>query len=373
MTIKRLLKDLDRHVRTTKPTAQIATAISELVYNPDLSYSDAFSLSIAFDCREQMLNYSGSMDYHSLMHNAQKPMLTSNSVVELAFFANKLLLMEWTKDLVPIQTTFGSSTTLHDESEIKRLYNLICFKVDNHEEFIIKPSNGSESIGTLKVYLHKGKIKAGFLCKDDGLSKKFDCDMVISNYEIFKAWVTESVLGMTCGDIDTHLQHIKPGLIIQELFPHDANARGPTEMKFMTAWGELLFVGCRNSKGVCLGSNGEYLEGDSDVARVLFDKFFQPLKEVALSLARSSTFPNLRCDFFVDIESGRWVLNETETLADCRSYSEYLLKNTGKFYFEGWLKSEFIPYNLPLSVTVLRERLNNELNKNIQSKNGNCT
>ena len=70
---------------------------------------------------------------------------------------------------------------------------------------------------------------------------------------------------MTCGDIDTHLQHIKPGLIIQELFSHDANARGPTEMKFMTAWGELLFVGSRNSKGVCLGSNGEYLEGDSDV------------------------------------------------------------------------------------------------------------
>ena len=70
---------------------------------------------------------------------------------------------------------------------------------------------------------------------------------------------------MTCGDIDTHLQHIKPGLIIQELFRHDANAKGPTEMKFMTAWGELLFVGSRNSKGVCLGSNGEYLEGDSDV------------------------------------------------------------------------------------------------------------
>lgn len=343
------------------------TIHADPVYNPDLSYSDAFSLSKVFDCREQMLSYSGSMDYHSLMHNVQKPMLASNGVEELAFFANKLVLMEWTKGLVPIQTIFGSSTTLYDELEIKRLFNLIRLKVEKLEEFIIKPANGSESIGTLKVYLHQGEIATRFLCLDEESRKSYASDRVISDYEVFKAWITSSVLGVACGDIDTHLRHIDPGLIIQELFPHDRNERGPTEMKFMTAWGELLFVGCRNSKGVCLGSNGEYLEGDNKVARVLFDKFFQPLKEAALSLARSSTFPNLRCDFFVDMESGRWVLNETETLADCRSYSEYLLKNTGKFYYNGWLKKAYVSFDSPLSVSGLRERLNNELNKRSSS------
>ena len=333
------------------------------VYNPDLSYSDIFSISTAFDCGEQMLNYSGTTDYHRLMHNVQKPVLASNRVEELAYFANKLQLMEWTTGLVPVQTIFASSTALDDESEILRLYNLISLKAGKLEEFIIKPVNGSESIGTLKAYLHEGKIKTGFLCKDDAFSKKIDSNTVISDYEVFKAWIIESVLGVTCGDIDTHLRHIEPGLIIQELFPHDINERGPTEMKFMTAWGELLFVGCRNSKGVCLGSNGEYLEGDKKVASVLFDKFFQPLKNATLSLARASTFPNLRCDFFVDIESGRWVLNETETLADCRSYSEYLLKNTGEFYLNGWLNKAYIPFNSPLSVSILRERLKSELKK----------
>tara|TARA_B110000967_G_scaffold166795_1_gene175009 strand:- start:449 stop:1546 length:1098 start_codon:yes stop_codon:yes gene_type:complete len=338
------------------------------VYNPDLSYYPSFCLSTSFECREQMRRYSGSTDYHSLMHNVQKPVLSANRVEELSFFANKLKLMEWTTGLVPVQTIYASSTTLHDESEIKRLYKLINLKAGNLEEFIIKPVNGSESIGTLKVYLHQGEIKTRFLCLDEESYKRHTSDSVISDYEVFKSWITESVLGVTCGDIDTHLSHIEPGLIIQELFPHDRDERGPTEMKFMTAWGELLFIGCRNSKDVCLGSSGEYLEGDSKVASILLDKFFQPLKDTSLSLARSSTFPNLRCDFFVDIESGRWVLNETETLADCNSYSEYLLKNTGEFYFNGWINKSYIPFDSPLSVSILRDRLNSELIKNTRKK-----
>ena len=216
--------------------------------------------------------------------------------------------------------------------------------------------------------MHQGEIKTRFLCLDEESYKRHTSDSVISDYEVFKSWITESVLGVTCGDIDTHLSHIEPGLIIQELFPHDRDERGPTEMKFMTAWGELLFIGCRNSKGVCLGSNGEYLEGDSKVASILLDKFFQPLKDTSLSLARSSTFPNLRCDFFVDIESGRWVLNETETLDDCNKYSEYLLKNTGEFYFNGWINKSYIPFDSPLSVSILRDRLNSELIKNTRKK-----
>jgi len=296
------------------------------------------------------------------MHNVQKPMLASNRVEELAFFANKLLLREWTEGLVPIQTVFGSSTMLHNESEIQRLFSLVSLKAGKREEFIIKPANGSESIGALKVYRHQGKIKTRFLCKDEGYCENTDSERVISDYETFKAWIAEFILGVTCGDIGTHLRHIEPGLIIQELFPHDRNERGPTEMKYITAWGELLLVGCRNGKGVCLGSDGESLEGDSKVARRLFDRFFRPLKETALSLARASTFPNLRCDFFVDIESGRWVLNEIETLADCRSYSAYLLKKTGEFYSKGWLNKAYLPFDSPLSVPVLRERLKSELN-----------
>ncbi|MFT4580245.1 MAG: hypothetical protein ACI9XC_000787 [Gammaproteobacteria bacterium] len=139
-------------------------------------------------------------------------------------------------------------------------------------------------------------------------------------------------MGVTSGHIDTHLLHIEPGLIIQELFPHNKEQRGTTEMKFMTAWGELLFVGCRNSHGVCLGSNGEHLEGSQETATMLHDKFFHNLKKISLSLAKASTFPNLRFDFFVDIEGGGWVLNEIETLSDCGSYSDYLLTKVTERY-----------------------------------------
>jgi hypothetical protein len=53
-------------------------------------------------------------------------------------------------------------------------------------------------------------------------------------------------------------------------------------------------------------------------------------------IGKSFNFPNLRFDFFVDIEGGGWVLNEIETLTGCRSYSDYLLENTGEFYLKGW-------------------------------------
>ena len=98
------------------------------VYNPDLSYYPSFCLSTSFECREQMRRYSGSTDYHSLMHNVQKSVLSANRVEELSFFANKLKLMEWTTGLVPVQTIYASSTTLHDESEIKRLYKLLVLR-----------------------------------------------------------------------------------------------------------------------------------------------------------------------------------------------------------------------------------------------------
>jgi len=331
-------------------------------YNPDLAYSEDFELSSVFDCREQMNGYSGATDYHSLMHNVQKPMLASNKVEELSFFANKLLLREWIDGLVPVQKIFGSSSLLNDESEIQRLFKIVICKVKKHEEFIIKPTNGSESIGMLKVYQRYGKLQSQFLCKDKEYCENINGDRVITDYKTFKAWIEKFILGVTCGNIDTHLRHIKSGLIIQEMFPHDKNEIGPTEMKYMTAWGELLFVGCRNGKDVCLGSDGDFLEGDHEFARFLFDKFFQPLKKNALSLAKASTFPNLRCDFFVDIKSGRWVLNEIETLADCRSYSDNLLKNTGEFYSKGWHYKKYRSFDSSLSVSVLRDRLRNELN-----------
>lgn len=178
---------------------------------------------------------------------------------------------------------------------------------------------------------------------------------------MFRHWVSEDIMGITSGTIDTHLRHIEAGLIIQELFPHDKEQRGPTEMKYITAWGELLFVGCRNRNGVCLGSNGEHLEGSNETAKILHDTFFHELKKTSLSLARASTFPNLRFDFFVDIKSGKWVLNEIETLADCRSYSAYLLEHTGEFYLNGWNNKNYQPFTPQLSTTLLRERLEHEL------------
>jgi hypothetical protein len=333
------------------------------IYNPALNYSENFCLSSIFDCSREMEKYSGDSDYHSLMHNVQKPVLTVNKVEALSLFANKLLLREWTNGLIPIQKTFGFSSLLNDELEIKRLFEIVSCKVKNREEFIIKPTNGSESIGTLKVFQYESDYKAIFLSVNDYESKYNDALKVVSDYETFKHWISDDIMGVTSGNIDTHLLHIQPGLIIQELFPHNKEQRGPTEMKFMTAWGELLFVGCRNSHGVCLGSNGEHLEGSQETAILLQDKFFHKLKKTSLSLAKASTFPNLRFDFFVDIESGEWVLNEIETLADCRSYSYYLLEHTGKFYLNGWGNKAYQTFTTPLTTTLLRERLQRELEK----------
>jgi hypothetical protein len=333
------------------------------IYNPALAYAEDFCISSVFDCKREMEKYSGNFDYHSLMHNVQKPVLTANKVEALSLFANKLLLREWTSGLVPVQKTFGFSSLLNDESEVKRLFKIIIRKVENHEEFIIKPTNGSESIGTLKVFQCENEYKAILLSAQNSESKYIDALKVVSDYETFKHWVSDDIMGVTSGNIDTHLRHIEPGLIIQELFPHHEDQRGPTEMKYITAWGELLFVGCRNSHGVFLGSNGEYLEGSKETAMMLQDKFFHKLKKVSLSLAKASTFPNLRFDFFVDIKSGEWVLNEIETLADCRSYSTYLLEHTGKFYLNGWNNKAYHAFTSPLTTTLLRDRLKYELEK----------
>ena len=78
------------------------------IYNPTLVYAEGFNLSKVFDCRHEMSRYQGDADYHSLMHNVQKLKLTANKVEALSFFANKLLLREWTDGLVPIQKVFGS-------------------------------------------------------------------------------------------------------------------------------------------------------------------------------------------------------------------------------------------------------------------------
>ena len=330
-------------------------------YSPDLVYARGFSISSVFDCNTEMNDYLGDANYHSLMHNVQKPKLTINKVKELSFFANKLLLREWITGLVLIQKDFGFSSTLKDESEIQRLFKIVISKVENLEEFIIKPVNGSESIGTLKVYRCEGKLKTQFLGKEN--IENMDSDKVITDYKTFKHWISKNFLGVTSGTIDTHLRHIEPGLIIQELFPHDKKQRGPTEMKYFTAWGELLFMGCRNGKGVHLGTGGEYLEGDLETAHVLQDNFFLKLKKTALSLARASTFPNLRMDFFVDIKSGKWVLNEIETLADCRSHPDYILENTGEFFLKGWINKKYITFDYPLTIPLLRDRLKNELMK----------
>ena len=333
------------------------------IYKPALNYSENFCLSSIFDCSREMEEYSGDFDYHSLMHNVQKPALIANKVGALSLFANKLLLREWINGLVPIQKTFGFSSLLNDELEVKRLFEIVSRKLKNLEEFIIKPTNGSESIGTLKVFQYGNEYKAMFLSAKNPESKYSDALKVVSDYETFKNWVSDDIMGVTSGNIDTHLLHIEPGLIIQELFPHHKEQRGPTEMKYMTAWGELLFVGSRNSQGVCLGSNGEHLEGSQETAIMLKDKFFNKLKKIALSLAKASSFPNLRFDFFVDIESGKWVLNEIETLADCRSYSGYLLENTGEFYLKGWRNKTYHTFTSPLTTTLLRERLKYELEK----------
>ena len=344
-------------------TYSIEKSTSNLSYEPMLHIVKDFKVSSVFDCSDAMKHYAGEDDYHSLMHNVQKPFLTTNKVGALSFFANKLLLQEWLEGLVPIQKTFSFSKALNKEIEIKRLFQIVSSKIKNLEEFIIKPINGSESIGTLKVYLYQGELRAKFLG-----SQKDDCaylkpDEVISDFETFKKWVTNSFMGTTSGNIDTHLRHIKPGLMIQALFPHDSVELGPIEMKFNTAWGELLYVGCRNTNEICLGSQGERLEGNKEIAKALEDIFFQKLKRVALSIARASTFPNLRVDFFVDLKSGEWVLNEVETLADCRSYPSYILGNTGKFFLKGWLEQSFSVFESELTVAILRERLSSELSK----------
>jgi hypothetical protein len=313
----------------------------EGAYNPDLVYSKDFVLSSVFDCAKHMGNYSGKTDYHSLMHNVQKPLLTYNQVEELSFFANKSLLREWTIGLIPIQKVYGLSSNLKKVSEIRRLFKIISDRIDYLDDFIIKPTNGSESIGTLKVIFERDGLKAQFLSKRKEIAETFDPNDIVTNYGKFEAWVTEEILNVTSGNIDTHLRHINSGIVIQDLFPHDKNQRGPIEMKFFTAWGELLFVGCRNGEGICFGNNGELLEGKGESAQILYDTFFHDLKKVALALSRSSTFPNLRCDFFVDTQSEKWVLNEVETLADCRTYPQYLLKNTGEFYLKGWLDKKF--------------------------------
>ena len=66
------------------------------IYNPALNYTENFCLSSIFDCSREMEKYSGDFDYHSLMHNVQKPVLTANKVEALSLFANKLLLRELT-------------------------------------------------------------------------------------------------------------------------------------------------------------------------------------------------------------------------------------------------------------------------------------
>ncbi|MFT4580244.1 MAG: hypothetical protein ACI9XC_000786 [Gammaproteobacteria bacterium] len=133
------------------------------IYNPALNYSENFCLSSIFDCSREMEKYSGEFDYHSLMHNVQKLVLTANKVGALSLFANKLLLREWTNGLISIQKIFGFSSLLNDELEVKRLFEIVSRKVKNREEFIIKPTNGSESIGTLKAFQYKDEYKAMFL------------------------------------------------------------------------------------------------------------------------------------------------------------------------------------------------------------------
>jgi hypothetical protein len=134
-------------------------------------------------------------------------------------------------------------------------------------------------------------------------------------------------------------------------------------LEILTAWEELLFVGCRNSHGVCLGSHKEYLESSKEMAMMLQDKFFHKLKKVSLALPKASTFPNLRLEFFIDNKSGEWVLNEIETLADCRSYSTYLLEHKGKFYLNGWRNKTYHAFTSPLTTTLLRDCLKHELEK----------
>ncbi len=341
-----------------------------VAYEPNFTIEKGFNLSTVFDCNDEMRHYLGETDYHSLMHNVQKPNLASRKVEALSYFANKLLLQEWVDGLVPMQKTFGFTQSLKDELEIKRIYNIISLRVENLEELIIKPTNGSESIGTLKVFLYQGELKTKFLGTQRGQAIKFNSDEVIANYETFKRWINGCILGVTSGDIDTHLRHIQPGLIVQDLFPHNKAQRGPIEMKFNTAWGKLLYVGCRNAKEVCLGTKGECLKGDQKIASDLRKMFFKPLKMIALALARASTFPNLRLDFFVDIRTGRWVFNEIETLADCRSYPSSILENIGKFYLKGWLEKSYILFKPGLSVSILRERLANELKKPVNTVSG---
>ena len=331
------------------------------VYNPDLAYSSKFKLSLVFDCGKQMKIHSGSTDYHSLMHDVQKPILVSSQVEEISFFADKSKLSQWTKDIIPTQKVFGCSSSLRKPSEIKRLFEIISERIDYLDDFIIKPSNGSESIGVLKVILGPKGLEAQFLGEKKENSKSYNPLSIITDFKKFKAWINEEILNVTSGNIDTHLRHIEPGIIIQDLFPHEKKELGPVEMKFFTAWGEILFVGCRNGEDICFGHNGEFLEGERANAKILYDSFFNELKDVALALARASTFPNLRCDFFVDPESGNWVLNEVETLADCRTYPNYLLKNTGEFYLKGWLDKKYQITNSPLTTPLLRERFMTEM------------
>ena len=359
------MKDIEikPRVKLAPNTYSIEKGTANLSYEPILRVAEDFKVSSVFNCSDAMKQYSGYDDYHSLMHSVQKPFLTTNKVEALSFFANKLLLQEWLEGLVPLQKTFSFSTTLNEEVEIKRLFQVVTSKIKALEEFIIKPINGSESIGTLKVYLYQGKLQSKFLRSQKASSINFKSNEVISDFETFKHWVTNNIIGVTSGNIDTHLRHIKPGLMIQALFPHDSTELGPIEMKFNTAWGDLLYVGCRNTDEISLGSQGEHLEGNKEIANKLQDIFFEKLKKIALSIARASTFPNLRIDFFVDLKSGEWVLNEIETLADCRSYPNYVLENTGKFFLRGWLSNAFSVFESELTVAILRERLYNELVK----------
>jgi hypothetical protein len=309
----------------------------------------------------EMVAYTGKDDYQSLMHKVNKPFLTHKNLKEVSFFGNKLMMRKWIKGLIPLEEMLGSSSRLLEESEIKRLFQIVVNAVKNQQEFIIKPANGSESIETLKVYFDNGKLKSKFLNPKNGDKGMGDSKKVISDYNTFCEWIELRILTNTVGKIDTHLSDIEPGLIIQTLFSHPKEVRGPIEMKFFTAWGELLFVGLRNGGGVCLGKEGEYLKGDRDTFDALHRMFFHELKKNTLALARASTVPNLRCDFFVDIRSGSWVLNEMALLPDVSSYPGYILEDTGKFFHKGWVDKVYKHTPSSLTITQLRKRLTTEI------------
>ena len=66
--------------KITQDSNMIGKLSTNGTYEPILMMAKNFNVSSVFDCSDEMKCYIGDVDYHSLMHNVQKTVLTSHKV-----------------------------------------------------------------------------------------------------------------------------------------------------------------------------------------------------------------------------------------------------------------------------------------------------